>query len=75
MKEKTVNDNILPFQECYQTHSFITLSNARKVLGRSASGISDEQLEREILITEFLFEIVLMIYENNKNNILKIQNE
>lgn len=55
----------------------LTLSQARKKLGKNSDTLSDEQLQKEIEISEFLATLILELYkrpnyyfkENTKNGL------
>lgn len=47
----------------------ITLKSARKILGKLAENISDEELERELETASMIAEIVLMKYKEERGKI------
>lgn len=47
----------------------MTLNQARKILGKSGEGLSDEELEQEIETASMIAEIVMMKYREERNKI------
>lgn len=50
----------------------LTLKNARKVLGKSANGVSDEQLQKEIDAATLLKDFFFDSYLKDKKKIVKL---
>lgn len=46
----------------------MTITKARKILGEHAKKMSDEQILKELSVTEFIAEVVLQAYQNEKGN-------
>lgn len=52
----------------------MTLEKAKKVLGRLAEGLTDEQIQVELNLSEFLAELALMYYEKQKGSYNGVRN-
>lgn len=46
----------------------MTVTKARKILGALAKTLSDEQILKELSVTEFIAELVIQMYQNEKGN-------
>lgn len=44
----------------------MTVTKARKILGSLAKTMSDDQVLKELSITEFIAELVIQAYQNEK---------
>jgi hypothetical protein len=52
------------------TEPILTVAQCRQILGDSAEGISDEILERQVLLCEVYFDIIFNSLINNKSVVL-----